>query len=363
MKKILYDNDYYDSLPRTGVDLMDYGMDLAIPYLEEESLTAVAKKLGMESPELASAYEITEAYYSADKELKIEIADEIVEEVHDAMASDIDMQHGFDDDIIIDMDFACVDMGLLKKDEPYLILGSGMGWRSLSGYKITDNIFSAKDIIDNLHGDYDFRARVYREDDKPYLNATVYSHDAPMGESYTIIPMQWMEKALESDVGKNIKAIMLQDVEVRDAVRDAVPSLTEGKEAITALEDFVISEAIEAQDTLLDIKELSRELASFNFLIFKEDVDNDELSNKYGETSYYDLAANAFFNGGDYSHFDAGDYRLDGKPDEKLIQGIENVLREKNPEKIKKMVDGLFGKDRVNTVHALKTLVSKEMAR
>ena len=108
---------------------------------------------------------------------------------------------------------------------------------------------------------------------------------------------------------------------------------------------------------------MSRELASFNFLIFKEDVDNDELSNKYGETSYYDLAANAFYNGGDYSHFDAGDYRLDGKPDEKLIQGIENVLREKNPEGIKKMVDGLFGKDRVNTVHALKTSGSKEMAR
>ena len=51
------------------------------------------------------------------------------------------------------------------------------------------------------------------------------------------------------------------------------------------------------------------------------------------------------------------------KPDEKLVEGIEYVLCENNPREIKKMVDGLFGKNRVNTIHELKMIGSKDLSR
>ena len=90
-------------------------------------------------------------------------------------------------------------MGLLQeKDEPYLVLGSNMGWQHLSGFKIAD-VNSGEDIIDMLHGDYDYSAEIYHEEGKHYLTASVGSHDAPTGEGYTIIPASWLKQALEED--------------------------------------------------------------------------------------------------------------------------------------------------------------------
>ena len=90
-------------------------------------------------------------------------------------------------------------MGLLQeKNEPYLVLGSNMGWQHLSGYKIGE-VNSGEDIIDMLHGDYDFSATLYHEEGKHYLTAKVGSHDAPMGEGYTIIPATWLKQVLEED--------------------------------------------------------------------------------------------------------------------------------------------------------------------
>lgn len=69
--------------------------------------------------------------------------------------------------------------------------------------------------------------------EKPYLQ--FHTTD----EKFYAVPMQWMEKALQSDIGDDIRVDMLRDKDVRLAVRKAVPSLTKGKEAITALKDFV----------------------------------------------------------------------------------------------------------------------------
>lgn len=60
-------------------------------------------------------------------------------------------------------------------------------------------------------------------------------------------------------------------------------------------------------------------------------------------------------------HYDIGKYRLPGKPDENLVNGINNVLRTK--EDFSEMVDGLFGKNRVNTIHELKMIGSKDLSR
>lgn len=127
--------------------------------------------------------------------------------------------------------------GLLKYPEPYLIIGSHMGWRNLTGYKLTDSIEDGEDIVSSLHGRYEYTAEISREDDKPYLNATVWTHDAPTGESYVIIPMSWVEKALKSDIGDKIKKISLSDSDVFDAIGESL-----GLEDDDELEDTIKGE-------------------------------------------------------------------------------------------------------------------------
>lgn len=112
--------------------------------------------------------------------------------------------------------------GLLKYPESYLIIGSHMGWRNLSGYTLTDEISDGEELLASLHGRYEYTAVIEREDNKPYLRAIVWTHDAPMGESYTIIPLSWIEKALKSDIGDKIQKIAHADDEVRDAIREVL---------------------------------------------------------------------------------------------------------------------------------------------
>lgn len=93
-----------------------------------------------------------------------------------------------------------------------------MGWRNLSGYTLTENVEIGEDILSSITGRHDYTAEISREDDKPYLEATVYTHDAPTGESYVIIQMSWIKKALKSDIGDKIKKIALSDYDVFDAI-------------------------------------------------------------------------------------------------------------------------------------------------
>ena len=103
--------------------------------------------------------------------------------------------------------------------------------------------------------------------------------------------------------------------------------------------------------------ELATELASFDFLKFKDHVSPNK--------EYYVIAEEAFYDGNepyDYDHYDIGKYRLPGTPDEQLVKGIEATLEKGSAEDIKKMVDGLFSKNRANTIHELKTM-NKELTK
>ena len=66
----------------------------------------------------------------------------------------------------------------------YLVLGSGMTWRSLDGYKFAD------DIIDAMLPDYDCGIYLRTFDfDRKVLTYKETSHDVPMGASMTIIAL------------------------------------------------------------------------------------------------------------------------------------------------------------------------------
>lgn len=222
MERTLFSNDVFKFVPNNAEEVMEYDMNMIFGYLNDKELTEVAGMLKMKNPETVGTGEIADAYYQADGELQRKIADTIQDTVKDAMLEDsdyIDMEIAFEHEALND---GLVEYGLLKKAEPYLIIGSHMGWRNLSGYTLTENVEIGEDILDSLHGSYDYTAEISREDDKPYLNATVWTHDAPTGESYVIIPMSWVEKALKSDIGDKIKKIALSDYDVFDALGESL---------------------------------------------------------------------------------------------------------------------------------------------
>jgi hypothetical protein len=64
-------------------------------------------------------------------------------------------------------------------DTPIKILGSGMTWRGVSGYKIT----TAKNLISSLTGNYDFTLRFYANADYTTLKVVRSSHDE-LGASF-----------------------------------------------------------------------------------------------------------------------------------------------------------------------------------
>lgn len=77
----------------------------------------------------------------------------------------------------------------------YLFLGSNMGWRQVSGHAI-GAVSSGEDIINTLHGNYDYTAKVYWTGGTHFFEATVWHHDAPTGEHYYIVPQCWIEEAM-----------------------------------------------------------------------------------------------------------------------------------------------------------------------
>ena len=92
----------------------------------------------------------------------------------------------------------CLDEdGFLGDRRKYIIFGSNMGWRHRNGFRLAEVSF-VEDLEKAVTGNYDYTIRITRDNAKcPYLRATVSSHDAPMGESYVMIPVDVLHKALE----------------------------------------------------------------------------------------------------------------------------------------------------------------------
>ena len=61
-------------------------------------------------------------------------------------------------------------------------------------------VSSVSDLENAVTGDYDYIIRITRDNAKcPYLKATVSSHDAPLGVSYVMVPVDVLHEAMEDD--------------------------------------------------------------------------------------------------------------------------------------------------------------------
>lgn len=157
--------------------------------------------------------------------------------------------------------------GLLKKEEPYLML---KGIAPHIGHKLP-SIKDTEDIVNALEGNEDCTTKITRTGNNPYFEATVSSHDAPMGEYIRIIPQSWFRQAFEDkELATEIQATMDYDDDIRDAVYEVMPELYKGKEAPRALRDYTVDELISASIGS-PVKEEDAERIAKNVLSFQEE--------------------------------------------------------------------------------------------
>ena len=158
--------------------------------------------------------------------------------------------------------------GLLKKEEPYLML-KGVE-PSHIGHKLP-SIKDTEDIVNALEGNEDCTTKITRTGNEPYFEAKVSSHDAPMGEYIRIIPQSWFRQAFEDkELASEIQSTMDYDDDIRDAVYEAMPELYKGKEAPRALRDYTVDELISASIGS-PVKEEDAERIAKNVLSFQEE--------------------------------------------------------------------------------------------
>ena len=90
----------------------------------------------------------------------------------------------------------CLDEdGFLGDRRKYFIFRLG----SRTNHKVCE-VSSVSDLENAVTGDYDYIIRITRDNAKcPYLKATVSSHDAPLGVSYVMVPVDVLHEAMEDD--------------------------------------------------------------------------------------------------------------------------------------------------------------------
>lgn len=158
--------------------------------------------------------------------------------------------------------------GLLKKEEPYLML-KGVN-PSHIGYKMP-SIEDTEDIVSALEGNVDCTTKITRTGNEPYFEAIVSSHDAPTGEYIRIIPQSWFRQAFEDKkLASEIQVTMDYEDDIRDAVYEVMPELYKGKEAPRALRDYTVDELLSASIGS-PVKEEDAERIAKNVLSFQEE--------------------------------------------------------------------------------------------
>lgn len=94
--------------------------------------------------------------------------------------------------------------GFIGGTKEYIILGYNMGWRHRNGAKVT-TISSIDEMVEAVTGNYDYTIKLKREtSESPFITATVFSHDAPTGASYYLIPVMNLQKALKNDIIRDL---------------------------------------------------------------------------------------------------------------------------------------------------------------
>lgn len=144
---------------------------------------------------------------------------------------------------------------LLKEPETYLLMGNDMGWRQLSGYKLVE-INEGADIIDSLHGDYDYTATITKNKNLPYFEATVSSPNSSLREFYKIIPASYLKDVFEEEprIKETIQHMMQEDEDVSKFVKAAIPEMARD-DIVAGILTIVAQTRGEKFEFLEDLKE------------------------------------------------------------------------------------------------------------
>ena len=252
---------------------------------------------------------------------------------------------------------------LLKEPENYLLMGSDMGWRQLSGYKLTE-IKDADDLIDSLHGDYDYTLDLTKNKNLPYLEAVVYSHDAPTGESYKIVPASYLKDVFDKapEMKETILKTMKEDDDVEKFVKTAIPELA--KDDIVAGILTVVAqtrgEKFEYMETLNENRQEHYKNALAYGLVHAdyEQIHNalapvvSTFNDKIGVAYDIENSENPLRDYPDelYSH------REDFLKKDPAVKAMRHMLDKAIPQKIKKTANALFGPQRKNELKRLEKM-------
>lgn len=187
----------------------------------------VAESLGIDIDEIESPLSDYIMEYCADNEAKKE---EVISCIQEAIE---DYKYSFNDpwwqeDEICYMIESC--NAFLKEQgieqDAYLILGSGMTWRRLSGVKLVEETDSIRDVLDALSINSDYNLCLTFRDGDNMIEGHRYSHDEPTGVSFNIVPMGWIQEYIkDADNKKHVIQAMYIDDDIQDAVLTACPSI------------------------------------------------------------------------------------------------------------------------------------------
>ena len=252
---------------------------------------------------------------------------------------------------------------LLKEPENYLLMGSDMGWRQLSGYKLTE-IKDADDLIDSLHGDYDYTLDLTKNKNLPYLEAVVYSHDAPTGEYYKIVPASYLKDVFDKapEMKETILKTMKEDDDVEKFVKMAIPELA--KDDIVAGILTVVArtrgEEFQYMETLNENRQEHYKNALAYGLVHAdyEQIHNalapvvSTFNDKIGVAYDIENSENPLRDYPDelYSH------REDFLKKDPAVKAMRHMLDKAIPQKIKKTANALFGPQRKNELKRLEKM-------
>lgn len=134
--------------------------------------------------------ELIEEYSFIEKKFAEIITDDLLAKFKDAFIEELKNDYTYQEDAEInERDFCNEYLKSIDffKNHDFIIMGSEMGWRNLSGYKATQ-AEDFNDILEAVTGDYDFTANFNYNTWENILSARISTHDSPTGEFYTIIP-------------------------------------------------------------------------------------------------------------------------------------------------------------------------------
>lgn len=262
------------------------------------------------------------------------------------------------------------DQGLFQGEDRFLLINDDPPIHS-SGYylKEIDDFDDLLETASYLWCDDNRESyfKITQDGNKPYFHLVAGSSYFCNEAEYTVVPMQWMEEALKSDIKDDIEDAMYADDDIRDGIRESIPELTEGMEAVTGIKDYLLC----YYDPKNDKRDPSIDKLAENLSMLDLNKLKALINDKYEDSLYAtaeDWANEAGSALGLSAEEDNGRtvkaMRIgNAKRDEKLVAGIKEVLTKGQPHDVSRMVSNLFSRQRVNEVYKLQHLGEKSMAR